>query len=178
MSADATESTSEKSRRTVLNIGMAVLAAAAAAAVVGPGLRFLRTPPRRMDEQENGHIPTFDRKMFPPGEPVKVELTRDKHDGWNRVHDTKIGAAWVVALDDEIIAISTVCPHLGCAIDFDPESRKFTCPCHRSAFSLDGTVEFGPSPRPLDRLDVRIDEGRVAIKYQRFKLGGGQKEPT
>lgn len=168
----------EPSRRKLLNIGMAVLAAAAASAVVGPGLCLLRTPGRRDEAEPDGHIPTFDRKMFPPGQPVKVELVEDRTDGWNRVRGSKVGAAWVVALEDEIIAISTICPHLGCAIDYDSENDKFVCPCHRSAFSLDGTVEYGPSPRPLDRLDLRLDEGRVAIKYQRFKLGKAEKEPA
>lgn len=168
----------DASRRTFLNLGTGVLAAAAAATVVAPAAVYLTAPLRRGPAGEGGFIPTFDRTMFPSGEPVKVELVADQVDGWNAIHDVAIGAAWVVALEGELLALSTVCPHLGCAIDFDPGEGKFKCPCHASAFALDGTVEFGPSPRPLDRLDVRVEDRLVSIRYERFKTGIETKEPV
>ncbi|NIP85393.1 MAG: Rieske 2Fe-2S domain-containing protein, partial [Planctomycetales bacterium] len=51
------------------------------------------------------------------------------------------------------LVFSVICPHLGCACDFKPAAGEFQCPCHTSGFALDGAVKYGPSPRPLDRLD-------------------------
>lgn len=175
---DNPDKPADASRRLFLNLGMAALGVAGASVVVVPGVAYLLAPLGREHGEEVGYIPTYDRSMFPPGEPVKVELVADKIDGWNADKDVKLGAAWVVALDDELIAISTVCPHLGCAIDYDPSERKFKCPCHRSAFALDGTPEYGPSPRALDRLDVRVADRLVEIRYQTFKTGISEKVPT
>ena len=110
--------------------------------------------------------------------PVKVDLYADKIDGWNRVVEVKIGSAWVWKQGDELRAMSTVCPHLGCAIDYDAGNGKFVCPCHDSFFSLDGAVETGPSPRGMDSLELETQGDLVAIRYQRFRQGTPAKEPV
>jgi menaquinol-cytochrome c reductase iron-sulfur subunit len=84
----------------------------------------------------------------------------------------------VLERDGALHAFSTVCPHLGCAVDYDPAAGKFKCPCHRSAFGLDGSVEAGPSPRPLDALEVKEEDGLVAIRLVRYRQGIAQKEPV
>jgi len=72
-------------------------------------------------------------------------------------------------------AWQTLCPHLGCGIDYAPLRRQFACPCHTSAFAPDGSRLFGPSPRDMDALDVRITnaEGRpwVEVQYRQFRTG-------
>ncbi len=117
----------------------------------------------------------------PPGafgdDPVRVDLHADRRDAWNRFEDVRVGSAWVLRLEGRLVAFSTVCPHLGCAIDYDPKARRFVCPCHNSVFELDGAVVEGPSPRPMDRLDVRQEDKLVQIRYQRFKQGVKEKVP-
>ena len=74
-------------------------------------------------------------------------------------------------------AFSTVCPHLGCGIDFDEKAGKFNCPCHASAFDLDGRCLGGPSPRGLDELEARVEGRDVLVRYQRFRVGTAKREP-
>ena len=101
-----------------------------------------------------------------------LRMRADRVDAWNRVEDVKIGSAWVVEIDGELHAFSSVCPHLGCAVEWSAEMSKFKCPCHRSAFAVDGTAEEGPAPRPLDALAIESREGGlIAIRYERFKQG-------
>jgi menaquinol-cytochrome c reductase iron-sulfur subunit len=91
----------------------------------------------------------------------------------------KVGSAWVVNRGSKLVAFTTVCPHLGCAIDWASAERKFKCPCHRSAFGLDGKVEAGPSLRGMDELELSKDkEGLLSIRYRRFKQGILAKEPV
>jgi Rieske Fe-S protein len=71
---------------------------------------------------------------------------------------------------------STICPHLGCAVDYKADQKRFGCPCHDSLFKLDGKVESGPSPRPLDILESRVVDGKVEVRYQRFKTGVPEKK--
>jgi Rieske Fe-S protein len=44
-------------------------------------------------------------------------------------------------------------------------------------FTLSGDVVAGPSPRPLDRLEVKVEDGRLLILPQDFKSGVRQKIP-
>jgi len=51
------------------------------------------------------------------------------------------------------IAFSRTCTHASCAVHFRPEENRLDCPCHQGAFSAaDGSVVFGPPPRPLPRV--------------------------
>lgn len=55
-----------------------------------------------------------------------------------------------------LVAFWAVCTHLGCIVDFNHVRREFICPCHGGRYDLDGNVVYGPPPRPLDRLPVRV----------------------
>jgi len=37
------------------------------------------------------------------------------------------------------------CPHLGCALKWNPYERSWDCPCHGSRFTQDGKLLDGPS---------------------------------
>lgn len=42
------------------------------------------------------------------------------------------------------------CPHLGCALAYNPEEDSFDCPCHGSRFKTDGTLLNGPANQNLE----------------------------
>lgn len=46
-----------------------------------------------------------------------------------------------------VIALSAICTHAGCALDFAPP--KLNCPCHGSQFDEHGAVLQGPARSPL-----------------------------
>lgn len=37
------------------------------------------------------------------------------------------------------------CPHLGCALSFNPEEKTWDCPCHGTRLSIDGEILDGPA---------------------------------
>lgn len=41
------------------------------------------------------------------------------------------------------------CPHLGCALKYDPQEHAWECPCHGSRFADDGTLLDGPATGAL-----------------------------
>ena len=77
--------------------------------------------------------------------------------------------------DGGFLAISRRCPHLGCTIPWVAKENKFLCPCHSSAFDIQGDVLRSPAPRAMDlyrvtieNAVVKVDLGR-AIKRDRFQ---------
>lgn len=63
---------------------------------------------------------------------------------------------------DGIVAYSAICTHQGCDVmAWDSELLSFWCPCHDSKFDPrdGGRVVFGPAPRRLAALPVKIADG-------------------
>lgn len=167
----------DRGRRAFLNGGITVMGAGLAGVVAVPAARLVLHPlETEVTSGGKDFVVVGDRRQF--GEtPVRVEIFADRMDAWNRTEQVRIGAAFVVARDGGLVAFSTVCPHLGCAIDFDAEGDCFRCPCHRSRFDLDGAVTEGPAPRGLDELDLEDRDGSIAVMYRRFRQGIALKEP-
>lgn len=59
--------------------------------------------------------------------------------------------------DGELVAFSSVCTHLSCAVLWRREEGVLECPCHKGIFSeRTGEVVAGPPPRPLPK--IRLEE--------------------
>ena len=53
--------------------------------------------------------------------------------------------------DGALHAVSPVCTHLGCQVNWNSGDRSWDCPCHGSRFSPDGEILEGPAVSPLER---------------------------
>lgn len=93
---------------------------------------------------------------LPPNVPVPKVLAISRQDGWYRER-ARATVFLVWDGDKTVHALSATCTHLGCQVRWDAASTKFRCPCHGGVFAVDGSVVEGPPPRPLDRIDARID---------------------
>lgn len=60
--------------------------------------------------------------------------------------------------EKEVRVFSSICPHLGCAVQWDPQAGNFLCPCHLGRFDTDGQVIAGPPPAPLQSYPSALDE--------------------
>lgn len=68
-----------------------------------------------------------------------------------------IGANQVAAYRDEggaLHAVSAVCTHLGCIVNWNPAEKTWDCPCHGSRFGFDGRVIHGPAVKDLEPRDL------------------------
>jgi Rieske Fe-S protein len=64
----------------------------------------------------------------------------------------------------KIKAFSTVCPHLGCAVEWNDSDGTWDCPCHGSVFANDGSLKKGPAKRGLDPLNIKIEGKEIKLK--------------
>jgi len=74
---------------------------------------------------------------------------------------------WVLHLSAGFVALSAVCTHKGCIVNWDEKRRTLTCPCHAGLFNASGNVLAGPPPRPLPKL-------RVEVLGEEIYLGKGE----
>ncbi|MFC6838188.1 FAD-dependent oxidoreductase [Halomarina ordinaria] len=51
----------------------------------------------------------------------------------------------------ELHAVSAVCTHMDCVVDWNPAEESWDCPCHGSRFAPDGRVLDGPAVEDLPR---------------------------
>jgi menaquinol-cytochrome c reductase iron-sulfur subunit len=111
-------------------------------------------------------------------EPRKVDVIAPiVKDAWMASRNVVLGAAWIRrTAPDKIVALSAVCPHLGCAVGWDAGAGNFLCPCHDSRFSPEGNKLTGPSERGLDELPLQVVEGRLQLTWVRFKPGQPTRE--
>lgn len=56
--------------------------------------------------------------------------------------------------DGELRAVSAVCPHMGCILQWNGAERGWDCPCHGSRFEHDGRVIDGPAVKDLPRRNI------------------------
>jgi cytochrome b6-f complex iron-sulfur subunit len=89
--------------------------------------------------------------------------------------DYKPQGIWMIREEERIAALNIICTHLGCIPNWLPNDRKFKCPCHGSGYKPNGVNFEGPTPRPLERFRILVEDGIVVVdKSQKFQQELGQ----
>jgi nitrate reductase gamma subunit len=148
----------DKRRRSFLSKMAVAAGAVAAAIIVVPSIAFLlglRKAP--LIWRAVGKVSDFQI-----GQTVEVSFADATSLPWAGV--TARTAAWLRRKsEDQFLAFSINCTHLGCPVRWLPDADLFMCPCHGGVFYNDGTVASGPPPKPLNTYPVRVNNGMVEI---------------
>ena len=167
-------SRSEMNRRKFMEIGIYTISGTMAAVSGAALARFALGP-------------SFDRKR-PKWVEVELEQTPLRNGSFERVvleYETKDGwlnrQAKTLAYirrkeNDEVIAISAGCTHLGCIVTWDENQQIFKCPCHDGRFDAEGNVLSGPPPAPLNRHPVKTEGATVYLRTDTVPFGGETSE--
>ena len=142
---------------------------------------FLSPLLRRSGAEESGAAfqdvgPVSDLKV---GQWRLLSLETVHQDGWKKTRARH--SVWVrrqAEGDQGIMVFSSICPHLGCPINWHPDQSEFICPCHGGIFNADGRQIGGPPPRGMDSLQYEVRGGRLWVRWQDFKIGVAQQIPV
>lgn len=152
-----------------------------------PGMRFLFDPlQRKTIKRDFQRIAALN--TLPKNQPIRIQILDEYTDAYTNYPTCIIGSVWLQRTQEsesqpQVRCFQTICPHLGCGIDFNKDREAFFCPCHASEFDRTGQQQFGPSPRDMDELECRITEADeqgirwIEVKYQTFLTGKMTPQP-
>jgi len=61
------------------------------------------------------------------------------------------------------VALSAVCTHEACTIEFDPTTAGATCPCHGSKYDAAGNVMNGPASHSLQLFPASVGSDGITV---------------
>ncbi|MBI1769995.1 MAG: ubiquinol-cytochrome c reductase iron-sulfur subunit [Bacteroidetes bacterium] len=61
------------------------------------------------------------------------------------------------------LALSNICTHAGCRVNFNVTNKDFVCPCHGGVFGLNGYVISGPPPSPLAQYQTTLSGTTLSV---------------
>ena len=64
-------------------------------------------------------------------------------------------------------ALSAVCTHLSCTVQYRNDLREIWCACHNGLYDLNGRNISGPPPRPLDAFQVHVRGDEIVVSRKR-----------
>jgi cytochrome b6-f complex iron-sulfur subunit len=79
----------------------------------------------------------------------------------------KFGAAPAMLihhLDGSWVALTAVCTHLGCTVQYEPQMNRIHCACHGGVYHpRTGANVSGPPPKPLKLFKVAVSDTGVLV---------------
>lgn len=113
--------------------------------------------PKRIDKKSLQYIYLIDEDDLPKKEVKKVEYRSEQRGkvSYNRLY--------IVFFESTYFALSPICTHLGCHVNWDGISKEFICPCHSGRFDMTGKVISGPPIEPLRRMPLKIEDNKVYV---------------
>jgi Rieske Fe-S protein len=189
----AAEPAVEPSRRSLLRIGTAVLGGLIALTLLIPGASYVLNPilPKKKGKGYNaGADDSADFQPLPVsldelevGVPKEYPIVVKRQDAWVTYPPEPIGTVWLVrqpaGAKAPVLAFTSECPHLACAIALAADGNGFFCPCHTSAFGLDGERLNKVPPRGMDPLEVKLGapSDPIRVKFVRFRTMTEERIP-
>jgi Rieske Fe-S protein len=149
-----------QSRRSFLAAGIGAISGVIALGVGGAALTSIGAP-AITNKREGKWVDVGSAADLKPGEFNQISVVYDAKDGWLEGKIKQL--VYVKVTGDDILALSATCAHLGCNVNYDEKTGGFKCPCHSGIYDAAGKNISGPPPRPLDRLDAKIEDGRLKI---------------
>lgn len=119
-------------------------------------------------QQQGSALPTATVSSCSNGECIDLADTANKDltaTGGAMLVDTTSDTIMVIRVSDsQVIALSAICTHAGCSMDYVAAQHLLNCACHGSQFSTDGAVTRGPARRALQVYSTTFVDNMIVIR--------------
>jgi cytochrome b6-f complex iron-sulfur subunit len=142
----------EITRRVFIRAGLTVVGAGWAAALGYPLYQYLASPAKKAAAEAAVKDVTLEgADKLPAGSAMMFKFAGRP--------------AVLIHLDDgSWSALSAVCTHLGCTVEYEKDKKRIHCACHGGVYDpKTGRNVSGPPPKPLRKFDVAVTEGKVVV---------------
>lgn len=175
MSAPA-EINEQMERRSFLGLLLASVGGVIGAVMAIPLVRFAAFPLRSRSGQASwsdvGKVDEFQSLKGPVARTIDIQT----NEGWRS--SVMQNSVYVVPNGNgSLKVLSSVCPHLGCAVRWVDQKDRFICPCHGGTFTSSGERVSGPPLRAMDELESKVENGVLRVRFQYFRQLDANKEP-
>jgi len=76
-------------------------------------------------------------------------------------------ALLLMTFEGEYRALSAVCTHLSCTVQYRNDLHQIWCACHNGLYDLNGRNISGPPPRPLEAFQVHVRGDEIVVSRKR-----------
>lgn len=76
-------------------------------------------------------------------------------------------ALLLMSAEGEYRALSAVCTHLSCTVQYRNDLHQIWCACHNGLYDLNGRNISGPPPRPLEVFQVHVRGDEIVVSRKR-----------
>jgi len=76
-------------------------------------------------------------------------------------------ALLLMTAEGEYLALSAVCTHLSCTVQYRNDLQQIWCACHNGLYDLAGRNISGPPPRPLESYQVHVRGDEIVVTRKR-----------
>jgi Rieske Fe-S protein len=155
-------------RRSFLALLTALGGVLAAAMVAIPGVGYLAAAVRRQKPADENWVTLGAVSEFPKNETRLKTFDNPLAEAWDGI--CAQNGVWVRNLgrdekfQDRFLVFAINCTHLGCPVEWFPQSGLFMCPCHGGVYYEDGARASGPPPRGLYHCVSRVQDGNLQIQ--------------
>lgn len=171
-------------RRDVCRFGTIALGGLISLALAVPGVAYLIDPILRKKSEDGEFEELTTLSQLKVGVPQSFSIIKEREDAWVKYPKEPVGSVWLVRQAAEsnapVVAFTSECPHLGCAVNLSADRKFFFCPCHTSSFGFDGQPKNAVPPRGMDKLEVELSKDadpKVRVRFQRFRPQTKEQTP-
>lgn len=147
----AEEQPEGKTRRAFLAAAAGAAGLCYATALGYPVYRYLASPADMADEAAVTEVTLKDAQMLPAGSVLMFKFGPSP-------------AMLIHHLNGRWIALTAVCTHLGCTVQYEPGPDRIHCACHGGVYNpYTGANVSGPPPKPLRLFKVVVNPASVKV---------------
>ena len=105
----------------------------------------------------------------PPGGGGNALITANLNSELASVGSSKTSVSVIVIrtatgnVADSFVALSLICTHMQCTVNYDAGASGFKCPCHGSEYNISGAVTMGPAPSSLKKYTVTVNNNTLTV---------------